>query len=48
MSMRNFFRRFIADTAGSVAEFALLLPLISIIFVGLIDAGRYAYDFNRG
>ncbi|QKG71128.1 TadE/TadG family type IV pilus assembly protein [Erythrobacter mangrovi] len=48
MTARSFLRRFLADQTGAVAEFALLLPLIMLFMLGLIDAGRYAYDFNRG
>ncbi|WP_341712981.1 TadE/TadG family type IV pilus assembly protein [Erythrobacter sp.] len=48
MTGRTILRRFIADQSGGVAEFALLLPLIMLFMLGLIDAGRYAYDFNRG
>lgn len=46
--MGNFPSRFLADARGSAAEFTLLLPLSMLFFLGIIDAGRYAYTFNRG
>ncbi|MDG5752293.1 TadE/TadG family type IV pilus assembly protein [Qipengyuania sp. XHP0211] len=48
MSGAAFLARFCRDQRGSAAEFALVLPLIVLFLVGIIDAGRYAYDFNRG
>lgn len=33
--------------AAGAAEFALVLPLFLIFLLGTIDAGRYAWDFNR-
>lgn len=48
MKLRLFFARFREDQSGSAAEFALVLPLFALLFVGLIDAGRYAYSFNQG
>ncbi|WP_435200381.1 TadE/TadG family type IV pilus assembly protein [Qipengyuania sp. 902] len=48
MSCAAFLARFCRDQRGSAAEFALVLPLIVLFLVGIIDAGRYAYDFNRG
>lgn len=41
-------RRFVDDESGAAGEFALMLPIIILFMLGLIDAGRYAYDFNRG
>lgn len=41
-------KAFVRDERGSAAEFALVLPLIVLFLVGIIDAGRYAYEFNRG
>ncbi|MFN2098453.1 TadE/TadG family type IV pilus assembly protein [Altererythrobacter sp. MF3-039] len=39
---------FIRDSrAAGAAEFALVLPLFLIFLLGSIDAGRYAWDFNR-
>lgn len=40
--------KIIRDRSGaSAAEFALVLPLFLIFLIGTIDAGRYAWDFNR-
>ena len=33
---------------GGAAEFALILPLFILLFVGLIDAGLFFYEVNRG
>jgi hypothetical protein len=33
---------------GGAAEFALILPLFILFFVGLIDAGLFFYEVNRG
>ncbi len=36
------------DRRGSTAaEFAMLLPLILLFLLGIIDAGRYAWEVNR-
>jgi hypothetical protein len=41
-------RKFIADrSAASAAEFALVLPIFIIFFVGIIDVGLYAWSINR-
>lgn len=32
---------------GAAAEYALLLPLILLFLFGIIDAGRYAWEFNK-
>jgi len=34
--------------AASAAEFALVLPLFLLFLLGTIDAGRFAWEFNRG
>lgn len=39
---------FPADRTGnSAAEFALVLPVMLLFLLGIIDAGRYAWAFNR-
>lgn len=49
MSISNLLRRFVRDQRGAgAAEFALVLPLSMLFFVGLLDAGRLFYDINRG
>lgn len=35
------------DAGGTAAEYALLLPIILLFFFGIIDAGRYAWEFNK-
>lgn len=38
----------VRDCRGaSAAEFALVLPFLLIMLLGIIDIGRYAYAFNR-
>jgi hypothetical protein len=32
---------------GSATEFALLLPLFLLFLLGIIDAGRYAWEYNQ-
>jgi hypothetical protein len=34
-------------TAASSAEFAMVLPLLLILLLGMIDAGRFMWDYNR-
>jgi hypothetical protein len=44
MSGRNLLR----DRRGaSAAEFALVLPLLIILLLGIIDAGRFIWEYNR-
>ena len=39
---------FLRDRRGSsAAEFALILPMFLLFLLGIIDAGRYAWDFNQ-
>lgn len=48
MIKRSNLRQFVSDERGSAGEFALILPIIILFLIGIIDAGRYAYHFNRG
>jgi Flp pilus assembly pilin Flp len=41
-------RALLRDKRGAgAAEFALMLPLILLFLLGIIDAGRYAWEFNQ-
>lgn len=35
------------DQAASAAEFALVLPLLLVFLLGIIDTGRFMWDYNR-
>jgi len=42
------FRHLLRSTAGSsAAEFALVLPLFLILLFGVIDAGRFMWEYNQ-
>jgi len=45
--MKKFRRLFQDNNAASAAEFALVLPLLLIFIFGIIDAGRYMWEYNR-
>jgi len=41
-------RRLVRDrSAAGAAEFALVLPLLILLLFGVIDAGRFLWEFNR-
>ena len=39
-------RLFRDRAAASAAEFALVLPLLMVFLFGIIDAGRFMWDYN--
>ena len=46
--MSRLFIRFLKSTSGaSAAEFALTLPAFLVFFFGIIDAGRFAWEYNK-
>jgi hypothetical protein len=45
--MNTFVRLFRSEGAGSAAEFALVLPVLLIFLFGIIDGGRFLWEFNR-
>jgi hypothetical protein len=36
-----------SDRAASAAEFALVLPLLILFLLGIIDTGRFMYEYNQ-
>ena len=45
--MKLFARLFRCTRAGSSAEFALVLPLLIVLLFGIIDTGRFMWEYNR-
>ena len=46
--IRPFLKRLAADRGGAAgAEFAMVLPLLILLILGTIDAGRYMYTLNQ-
>jgi hypothetical protein len=45
--MRILVRLLHSDRASSAAEFALVLPLLLIFLFGIIDGGRFLWEFNK-
>jgi Flp pilus assembly protein TadG len=45
--MRSFVRLLRSNGGASAAELALILPLFLILFFGVIDGGRFMWEYNR-
>lgn len=45
--MRVILRLLRDDRAAGAAEFAIVLPLLIVLLLGIVDAGRYMWEFNR-
>ena len=44
MSIERLFR---SQSGSSAAEFGLVLPLLLVLLLGIIDAGRFIWEYNR-
>ena len=45
--MRNIARLVRAEGASTAAEFALVLPLLLIFLLGMLDVGRFMWEYNE-
>ena len=36
-----------SQSGASAAEFGLVLPLLIVLLLGIIDAGRFIWEYNR-
>lgn len=48
MSSVTILHRIWRDSRGAAAEFVIILPLALLLLLGVIDAGRYLYEVNKG
>lgn len=47
MTLKSFLIRLAKDESGLAAEFALVVPLLMILFIGTLDVGLYAWRINQ-
>ncbi len=47
MKTISFLHKLRSDESGMAAEFALVLPLLLILFIGTLDVGLYAWRINQ-